>query len=76
MTESVGKIIARQMIDSMVHFQKNNALHRDLKLANIFLHFPDMVGKEDQIDKKWLKRVDLNTQRFEIKVGDLGFSKI
>ena len=48
------------MIDSMVHFQKNNALHRDLKLANIFLHFPDMIGKEDQIDKKWLKRVDLN----------------
>mgnify|MGYP000442247181 CR=1 FL=1 len=64
------------MIDAMAHFQVNNALHRDLKLANIFLHFPDMVGKEDKIDKKWLKRVDLNTERFYIKIGDMGFSKI
>lgn len=64
------------MIDGLVHFQKNNALHRDLKLANIFIHFPNMVGREDEIDKKWLKRVDLSTEKFIIKIGDMGFSKI
>lgn len=64
------------MIEGMVHFQKNNALHRDLKLANIFLHFPDMEGKEEQIDKNWLKQVDLSSERFIIKIGDMGFSKI
>lgn len=64
------------MIEGMVHFQKNNALHRDLKLANIFLHFPDMEGKEEQIDKNWLKQVDLSAERFIIKIGDMGFSKI
>lgn len=51
-------------------------MHRDLKLPNVLLHFPDMVGKEDLITDAWLKNVDLLTTRFEIKIGDLGFSKI
>jgi serine/threonine protein kinase len=31
----------------MVHLNGLRVLHRDLKLANILLHFPDMEGKED-----------------------------
>ena len=68
--------MAKQMIEAMMHFQMNNAMHRDLKLANIFLHFPAMEGYEDEIDTRWLKRVDLSEKKFVIKIGDLGFSKI
>ena len=51
-------------------------MHRDLKLPNILIHFPDMVGREDQINAAWMKEVDLLNTKFEIKIGDLGFSKI
>lgn len=53
-----------------------HVLHRDLKLANILLHFPDMVGREDDITIDWLKNVDLTNTNFQIKIADLGFSKI
>ena len=51
-------------------------MHRDLKLANILIHFPTMVGREKEITSEWLKNVDLLRTKFEIKIGDLGFSKI
>ena len=60
----------------MVHLQQRKAMHRDLKLANILLHFPDMVNQEDKITSTWLKDVDMNITRFQIKIADLGFSKI
>jgi serine/threonine protein kinase len=43
--EGVVRIITRQLIDGMMHLQQKNVLHRDLKLANIFLHFPSMQNK-------------------------------
>ena len=54
-------------------------IHRDLKLQNIMLHFPDQsekilaMNKEQR--KRFLKEVDLTTERFEIKIADFGFSK-
>ena len=35
-----------------------------------------MVGREEEITDEWLRKVDLQTTEFEIKIGDLGFSKI
>jgi len=60
----------------MIHLHSLHVLHRDLKLANVLLHFPDMEGKEDMINSEWLKSVDLKTVKFQIKIADLGFSKI
>lgn len=37
------------MIEGMSHLYKLNALHRDLKLANVFMHFPEMEGRDDEI---------------------------
>ena len=52
-------------------------LHRDIKLDNILIHFPDndvfgmtLVGR-----KEFIKSVDLTKIRFEIKIADLGFAK-
>jgi serine/threonine protein kinase len=60
----------------MNHLFGIRAMHRDIKLSNIFIHFPDMEGKEDNINGDWLKSVNLEKERFLIKIGDLGFSKI
>jgi len=42
-----------------MHLHSLHVLHRDLKLANVLIHFPDMDGKEDLITSEWLKEVDL-----------------
>lgn len=54
-------------------------IHRDLKLQNIMLHFPDetenlMKMTKDE-KKRFLKNVDLDSTRFEVKIADFGFSK-
>lgn len=54
-------------------------IHRDLKLQNIMLHFPDMSEKLLQMTKEqkkmYMKNVDLRTTNFQIKIADFGFSK-
>ena len=62
-------------MDGMAHFSSLNALHRDLKAANIFLHFPDREKDISVISPFWLKEVDLSKEPFLVKIGDLGFSK-
>jgi hypothetical protein len=39
-------------------------MHRDLKLANILIHFPDMEGKEEEITQTWLKNLKLEGYNF------------
>jgi serine/threonine protein kinase len=58
----------------MAYMFSKDVLHRDLKLANILLHFPTMTGKEDLITKQWLTDVDLETTPFIAKIADLGFA--
>jgi serine/threonine protein kinase len=52
------------MIEGMTHLLSKKVLHRDLKLANIFLHFPRMNDKSDLITNKWLKEVNLLEEDF------------
>ena len=46
-------------------------MHRDLKLDNILVHFPDYSNTEP-ID---LSKVDLEKERFVIKIADLGYAR-
>ena len=54
-------------------------IHRDLKLQNIMLHFPDetenLMRMTREEKKKFLRSVDLDNVKFEIKIADFGFSK-
>ena len=54
-------------------------IHRDLKLANIMMHFPDDNEKllnMTKIQKRnYLKNIDLDQVNFQIKIADFGFSK-
>ncbi len=59
-------------------------MHRDLKLANILLHFPDeenkMLGFKNQTQKidyfnDKMKTKDLIKCKMQVKIADLGFSR-
>ena len=54
-------------------------VHRDLKLANIMLHFPGQNGNLMEITKEqkfqFLQECDLTEISFEIKLTDYGLSK-
>jgi serine/threonine protein kinase len=57
---------------------KKNIFHRDLKLANILLHFPDypeLLEKSEDEKKLFLKSVDLLKEKFSVYIADFGFSK-
>lgn len=47
-------------------------MHRDLKLDNILVHFPN---RGDKISKKDLQAIDLDTEEFVVKIADLGYSR-
>jgi serine/threonine protein kinase len=52
-------------------------MHRDLKLANILLHFPNVdllkLNKKERIE--YIRTVNLKEANFTIKISDFGFAK-
>lgn len=50
---------------------KVNVVHRDLKLDNILIDFPD----KDMLEKQDLKEIDLDHETFTIKIADLGYAR-
>ena len=39
--EAEARVVARQLVEGMSHLHSLGVVHRDLKLANILLHFPE-----------------------------------
>ena len=56
---------------------KNNVLHRDIKLENMLIHFPNQTLLDmSPFDKsKFLQTVDLMKEEFIVKIADLGLAK-
>ncbi len=73
--EPIARKMIGQLVEGMAHFSGLDALHRDLKAANIFLHFPDREEDISVLTPFWIKEVDLSKENFQVKIGDLGFSK-
>ena len=46
-SEEIGRRIIMQVIEGMNHLFELNGMHRDIKLSNIFIHFPNMKGREE-----------------------------
>lgn len=39
--ETEARIIIKQIVEALRVLYKNNIVHRDIKLANVLLHFPE-----------------------------------
>jgi serine/threonine protein kinase len=85
-SEQEAWIILKQLISAFQELYKRELIHRDLKLANVLIHFPDFpieIPEEYQEDmsarleylKSFLGQVDLFNNHFEVKLADFGFAK-
>jgi serine/threonine protein kinase len=51
-------------------------IHRDLKLDNIFINFPDFKEDEDPyVTDEYLKDFDPDLDRIEVYIADFGLSR-
>lgn len=72
--EKVARKIIKQIIQGCTAMFDVQVMHRDLKLDNILIHFPDRDNFKKITDEE-LKAIDLMTEKFEVKIADLGFAR-
>ena len=51
---------------------KLKVVHRDLKLDNILISFPNLG---ETITKEQLREIDMEKEEFVVKIADLGYSR-
>jgi serine/threonine protein kinase len=72
-------LVLRQLVKGLVDIWKLNIIHRDMKLANILLNFPDSPEVEtmSKNDKRaFLMTADLTKIKFQAMISDFGLSTI
>lgn len=70
--EAVAKKLLKQIITGCAALYKMKVVHRDLKLDNILISFPNLG---DSISSAQLKAINMETEEFVVKIADLGYSR-
>ena len=70
--EKVAKECLKQIVAGCSALYKVRVMHRDLKLDNILVHFPNRKGK---ITKEDIMGIDLENEKFVVKIADLGYAR-
>jgi len=70
--ESVAKKLLRQIIGGLSALYELKVVHRDLKLDNILISFPNLG---ENLTKEQKKSIDMEKEEFCIKIADLGYSR-
>lgn len=79
LTQREVALILRQVIKGLIEIWQLHMIHRDMKLANILLNFPDnpeVTQMTRQQKKQFLANIDLTKIKFEAKISDFGLSTI
>jgi serine/threonine protein kinase len=63
-TEEIVQYLLKKIVSGLYYLHKNKIIHRDLKLDNILVHFPDLQDRKD-----------MNIVKAEIKIIDFGFAR-
>jgi serine/threonine protein kinase len=72
-------MILRQVVKGLLEIWQLHMIHRDMKLANILLHFPDhpeVASMNRNQKRQFLATVDLTKVNFHAKISDFGLSTI
>jgi serine/threonine protein kinase len=63
-SEEIAQYLLKKIVCGLYYLHKNKIIHRDLKLDNILVHFPDIQDRKE-----------LNLMKTEIKIIDFGFAR-
>ena len=74
LNEKLCKVILRQLAEGLNHLNEKKTMHRDLKLDNILLNFPDYPD-DGPVSEDYLANFDYTKDRIEVIIGDLGFAR-
>lgn len=76
-TEDEAVLILKQILAGYEVIVKNNILHRDLKLENMLIHFPEhnLMDMTEEEKEQFLAQIDLTKEKFIVKIADLGLAK-
>ena len=70
--EPVAKEMIKQLIAGCSALYEKRVMHRDLKLDNILIHFPD---RSSSLTPAVIHNIDLESERFLVKIADLGYAR-
>jgi serine/threonine protein kinase len=77
--ENECRLLLCQVVKGIAAIKEKHVMHRDLKLPNIMMHFPDLSPtaciSADFDLKKFLADVTLTPDSIICKIADLGFAR-
>lgn len=71
LSEKELRTVCKQVIKALKAMSDIHAVHRDIKNANILLHFPNQM--HNGVNESYEEELPLN---FEVKLADFGFAII
>lgn len=74
LSEKIVQVVSTQICKGLCYLSSLNIIHWDLKLDNIFIHFPSQPA-DQQVSDEFLKNWDPDNDPIECAIGDLGFAK-
>lgn len=72
--EKLAFTIALQIAKGLKYLNVQEVIHRDLKLDNIMINFPNQKESK-RVKQKFLEEFDPSNEDIEVIIGDLGFAR-